>query len=266
MQAYERKDLSPKAIRKEVNKKAIGHPFASYPLAASVLGGVYLLLFGVSSFLIASVAALGVFGFGKWFYDSVINSDVSANKIVREYHRSLLAKRRHGVDELRSVLSELSDGEGLVQLDLFGSKYESLVEVLERKLVKGELAYNRYLSIAEQVYLGGLDNLENASVLLQSVSAIDIERLNRELEKLDHGGKDQVKANALFERISLWRSAHDQAKAIKLQNEIALTNLDKVSAKIAQVNTGSGKAYVALEDSMEELKRLIAQADRLSNK
>ena len=52
-------------------------------------------------------------------------------------------------------------------------KYDNLAEILREKLNAGELTYSRYVAMAEQVFLSGLDFLKEAAMSLKSISKID---------------------------------------------------------------------------------------------
>ncbi len=261
----ELKDLSPKTIQRAVGKQALSKPLTSYGLMTSLLGLAYVGIFGLNALIVTGAVVLGLVAIGNWVYRAIIKGDTEATQLVQKYRAHLENKRKDAIKILRKELLELDEQDGLKQVDLFEQKYSSFVDVLNKKLDPSELAYNRYLSIAEQVYLGGLDNLTNAALSLQSISAIDIDHIQRSLQRLSHSEEDEVKGRALHERLNIWKLANERASSLKLQNELALTNLDKVSNKIATTQIGGGKASVALEDSMEELKRLIDRADRLSD-
>lgn len=253
-------DLSPQAIHKAVQATAIQSPLTVYPAGAALLGGVYALAIYPST-LALSVMGIGLTaGMGSWLYKAVINHNATANNYVQAYRTDLETRRQKAIENLNSEFKQVDLPEASAQLELFKTKYDNFVKILDKKLVPGELTYNRYLSIAEQVFLGGLDNLESAALAMHSISAINIPRINELLEREENTEKiAEYRA-----RLTMHTDQMDRIQGILVENEKALTQLDHVSTKIASINTNQGRAQVALEDAMSELSHLIQRANTYS--
>jgi len=162
----ELREISKSAVRKAVLGKSAQQPTTLYPAVMATLGGVSALAFGLNIFTLGALgvgAAIGVSGFfGSYF----VNKDKYAGQYMSEIRMKLVRKRQALLEGLEEELSAQNEHRGVVQIEKFRAKYENLLSILQKKLNENELTYMRYLTIAEQVFLGGIDNLENVSLAL----------------------------------------------------------------------------------------------------
>lgn len=260
------KDMSPKAVKKSVVSTAAQRPLTIYPAALSVLGGVFAVFIDANVFSLAALGAGAAITSVSWLWEYFVRGNQHAGDFIRRCREELETKRRAALGQLEKDLRDAGDQRGLKQIQLFKDKYQNFVEILSRKLDPTELTYQRYLTIAEQVFLGGLDNLEHAALAMKSVSAIDVAHLESELSVLERDDSDAAKKRVAEKRarLSLRESQLLRASALLLENEKALTQLDHVSAKIADVKTKQGRAQVDLEDAMAELQHLILNTENYS--
>lgn len=265
-------DLSPSAVKRSVLKETLQGPLTSYGGALACLAGGYALLIGASPVALGALAVGGSVAAGNWVWQYIIKGDKNANAFVQRFRQQLKQQRIQALKVLRSELDEVGDVEGMKQIELFQEKFDTFVSVLSRKLDPAELTYNRYLTIAEQVYLGGIDNLENAALALKSISAIDVDHIQQQLQRLKSNNQNKDSGNdnnderivALEKRLVLRSEQLQRAHMLRLENEKALTQLDEVSTRIASINTKSGRSDVDLEESMKELQYLIQRAENYS--
>lgn len=256
-------DLSPIAVKRSVLKQTLQGPITSYSGALACLAGGYALLIHANPLALGALIVGGGIAAGNWVWQYVIKGEHNANKFVQRFREELKQQRIAALAILKQDLAQVGDVEGSKQIELFQQKFDTFVEVLGKKLDPSELTYNRYLSIAEQVFLGGIDNLENAALALKSVSAIDVDHIQGQLKKLDkHDNQD--KRDILENRLVLRQQQIQRASQLRLENEKALTQLDEVSTRLASINTKNTHSSVDLEESMEELQRLIQRADNYS--
>jgi len=256
------RDLSPKALKSAVYKETAQSPLTLYSFSAAALSAFYLLLIGSNPFVIGGLAVGGAFSLGSWVWNSFVRGDVRAAAIIKKYREQMENERNEAIKHLNEDLDALGDNEAIKQISLFRQKFSNFTHILGRKFNKEEFTYNRYLSIAEQVYLGGLANLEKASIALRSISAIDESHIKKQLKQLS---SDEEARESLNTRLNLLKEQKEAAKALKKQNEIAMTQLDAISARLAGIDTSQRSSKVDLDDAMEELKYLIASAEKYSN-
>lgn len=258
--------ISPKKIKKAVLNTSLQRPLTVYPATVGLLGGFYALLFGASPIALGALVAGGGVTLFNWLYEYFIKGDKHANQFVIQFRKELEKRRNDALKHLTTDLKAINNEQALQQVTLFRDKYDNFNAILDKKLDVTELTYNRYLTIAEQVFLNGLDNLENAAMALKSISTIDLNRINNELEKLlkDKSKDSQERINELSTRLALRDNQLKRVNDLLLVNERALTQLDHVSTKIANIDTKQNRAHVDMEDAMEELSRLIARAENYS--
>ena len=261
------KDLSPTAVKKAVLATATQKPLTVYAATVAALGGGFALAVQSGPIALAALGVGAAVSVSSWLWEFLVKGDNHASNFVQRYRKLLEERRREALTALKADLAEIGDTRGLSQVELFSDKFENFVSVLDKKLEPEELTYNRYLSIAEQVFLGGLDNLDNAAIAQKSVSAIDVDRLEREINTLSAHSDPASKAKVaeMQKRQKLREDQLERANQLIIENEKALTHLDHVSTKIAAINTKQGRAEIDLEAAMDELRRLIVRADNYSN-
>lgn len=261
------KDVSPKALKKAVLTQSTQQPLTVYPAAMALLGAAYGLLFDLNMFSIGAMIVGGVLTSASWIWEYFVKGNSHASLYIKRYREELEQKRQLALQQLEGDLKDVHDTQGIKQIQSFKDKYRNFLDILNRKLDQKELTYQRYLTIAEQVFLGGLDNLENAALALKSVSAIDVNHIEGELQKLEKQSSNEAESrkSALSTRLSLRKNQLDRVSQLLLENEQALTQLDHVAAKLADAKTQAGRAQVDLEIAMKELQHLITRTDDYSN-
>ncbi|MEM7251637.1 MAG: hypothetical protein AAF493_09465 [Pseudomonadota bacterium] len=253
-------NLSKRAIDRAVIGNTAQHPVAIYPTVVGVLGGIGAALFGPSLLTVGALVGGLSLGVGGWAFQYFAKGDDHAKKLVETIQRQLEARLRTVREDLDRDLAEVGDQRGQAQLRSFVEKFENFRTILGRQLNPGEITYQRYLAMAEQVMLAGLDNLKSICLSLRSANAIDAETLRERLSR-DRSLADDER-RSLESRLSLYE---DQMRGINsryAQNEEALTQLDHVSARIASIQTGSGHAHMDIEAAMSELRILAERAER----
>lgn len=261
------KDISPSAIKKAVISTSIQRPLTVYPATIGMLGAFYTVLFGTNMVTLVAMIAGGGITLFNWVYEYFIKGDQHANQFVSLYRKELEKRRIDTLRHLEQELKEIQNDQAVNQVKLFRSKYDNFQSILDRKLDVTELTYNRYLSIAEQVFLNGLDNLENAAIALKSISTINSERIRKELQSMQNNNSKESEARIieLKTRMELREKQLNRVSLLLLTNEKALTQLDQVATKIANIDTRQNHAHIDMEDAMDELRRLIARAEQYSN-
>lgn len=261
----ELKEISKAAVTKAVLGKSAQQPTTVYPAVVATLGGMSALAFGLNVFTIGALAVgatLGASGFlGNYFF----NKDKYAGDYMGSIRARLIKKRETLLDGLEDELSAENEYRGVSQIKLFSEKYDNLLTILGKKLDQNELTHMRYLTIAEQVFLGGIDNLESVSLALKSISAIDVENIGWQIDEAKQNG-NQALIETLNKRLSLHEQQRARAADLLAQNDAALTELDHVTTKLANTKTEQGHAVMDIEDAMSELGSLIKRADKYSIK
>lgn len=250
-------DFSRKSISKHVAKVTAQKPYVLYPLAIGILGGLSAILLG-TSFLPALIG--GGIGIAAWLLDNTLRKQKHSGDYVRKLHEMLALRTQESLASLREELADVGEYSGLDQLERLRRKFEAFDQLLRRKLDPNELTFGRYLGMAEQLYLGGLDNLSTIANISRGLNAISEEHLEKRSGSLGRNGtlseNEQREMEALRRRRELVEGQKGMVDALLAQNETAMTRLDEVMAKIAAMNVGDGRASMNIEQAMLELEEL----------
>jgi hypothetical protein len=257
-------DLSQAAVSRAVLAETVQKPYVLYPTAVGILGAAAAVLLGPSSLFVVPAVVGGAVGLGSWAVDYFLRRDHHASKYLRELYRNLSDQRSRTVQTLERELSEIGSDDGLAQLERLGEKFDAFQALLDKKLDPSELTHGRYLGMAEQVYLSGLDNLQRMAHTLASIKAIDEDYVKsriRELKPVREPSASQTEElESLRARLALKKSQRAKVDQWLAQNERAMTQIDSTMAAIAAMDTVRGHAATDLETAMRELAQLAQRA------
>lgn len=257
-------NLNPSQIKQTVLAHTLQSPLVLYPTTLGLVGMAYAGLIE-SSLLAWSLSGVGI-GIGgiSWLISYFIKGDKFAKNAIDRYHQQLVTQRQQAMEKLQHQLKQFKQKEGLHQVDQLNKKFTAFQTVLNNKLDHKEITYVRYLSMAEQVYLSALDNLNDAVSSLQGIAAIDSKHIKLQLGQLDETELGQAKRKALQERLDLYHDTHQRVAKLFTENEQAMTELDRVSSQLAQISTQSGHAAIDIEQAMTELRIMAERVNRYS--
>ncbi|MES1925589.1 cobyrinic acid a,c-diamide synthase [Salinisphaera sp. T31B1] len=171
--------------------------------------------------------------------------------------RALCAAKKALLDAQRPELA--------TQADRLYARYIRVLEVLGAKFDQRELTFDRSRSLAAQVCLTAVDNLNVMSSLAAGVQGIDTafvrHRLQNSSERLHADERD-----ALQQRLDLAADTERRLSELGARNETAMTTLDNAAVVMARVATGRPQASVAADEAVADLKRFMDKADRYAHK
>ncbi len=263
-----RADFSPQAVSRAVLKASVNSPLVLYPLTLGMLGGLATLLLSPTPLFIIAAGIGGAFGIGSWLVNNTLRRETFAGAYLRRMHQLLEGQVEQSISHLGGELKQLDEERGLGQLKRLRQKYEAFQSLLQRKLDPSELTYSRYLGMTEQVFLAGLDNLNRVTNILQGVRVIDADHIRSRLLELDQAGQrstvQEQEYQALSERLQLRQTQLEKTETLLMQNEAAMTQMDRIMAAIAEMDTTRGRATMDMESAMQELQRLASRAQEYS--
>jgi hypothetical protein len=263
-------DFSPTAVSRAVLKQASLKPLVLYPLSLGLLGGLAAVLLTANPIFLGAAALGGSLGLGSWFFHSVLRRDQHAADYLHRMHQLLAQETRASVRQLEQDLQALDAPQSEKQLERLQEKFDAFQSLLGRKLDPNELTYSRYLGMTEEVFLAGLDNLSRIANILQGLRAIDEDHVRQRLLELDRmtsrNSAHEQEYASLNERLALQASQREKIDTLLAQNETAMTQMDRIMAAIAEMDTSLPRASMDMESAMEELARLAARADLYDRK
>jgi len=212
---------------------------------------------GVSWILGVFWGAIGL-GLLMWSINFLIRKDKVSVAYLAELRKRMRREREASLLAIEKELRALRCEAGSIQMQNLRAKYDSFVAVIEEKFNPIEVTYGRYLGIAEQLYLAGIDNLRKVTVALKSVNSIDRDYIQRQMSHLDNNGivNDASDYRALEDRLSLLEETESHVDRLLVENERAMTQLVEAAARLAHVQTSPGEARLEMEEAMGELSHI----------
>ncbi|OQX27579.1 MAG: hypothetical protein BWK80_04470 [Desulfobacteraceae bacterium IS3] len=268
-------DYLPEAIQKQVINVGVKHPATVYPVALGAGSAFVGWLFAMPMLYLLALAGLlfgpawaiaQIFFFREKISLRYIQQLNERQKQYRAEARTLLEKE---LKECRSIEGlESYTAQGIAQFAGIREKFENVRELLKAKLSEEELTFGRFLGAAEQANLSVLDNLKDIASLVKSMSsnhpAYIRERLKK-LSELKNKSEDDLRQQAALEnRLALREEQIRKVGNLLTKNEEALTEMEKISAAIAEWQTDEQFTRTDFESAIARLQELAAQAHEYS--
>lgn len=254
--------LSAADIKRSVLLDTLQRPLALYPVVIAILGLFYCLMIEPLAMLWALAGFAFTLAIVYWLIAYFIRGQSFALNAVAAFHQDIVSQREAAISKLQQQLAEFEQAQGAAQVQQLKQKFDAFQDVLNLKLNQQELAYARYLTMAEQVFLAAVDNLNDAVSSLKGIAAIDEKRLKQQLKALGKTPLEQEQKAALEERLKLFHDTQQRVVSLFTDNEKAMTQLDKVSSQLARISTKQGHANMELEHAMAEMRILAQRAKK----
>jgi hypothetical protein len=259
--------FSSAAVRRAVLAATVQHPAVVYPAALAVVGGLgAAVLAGTPTAIGAAVVGGGVAA-AAWLFNYMFRREAFASRYLESAHNVLVKRREAVLEALGADLKKLGAKDAARQLQRFREKIEAFEEILGQKFGRQELTFGRFLGIAEQVYLAGVDNLLAMVLALKGAAAIDTAYIRKRIDFLvgdpATSPTEENELAGLRRQLELHKAYQGKVDAHLAMNETALAQLDASIAAVADIRTG-GSAQVDMETAMAELARVAAQAKEYS--
>lgn len=275
-------DFSREAQKRVVRNATWLGSLTSYPLILGIMGGGAAIVLEPAFFFISVMIGIGgtIVGLGNAFYTSQYRAGTIKYQYLESLNQAIVRQREEKLENLEKELEYCGDhlsgcesvaGRGRAQFTKGREKFNNIEELLKKKLDPHELMSLGFFGTANQVYTCVLDNLRNMVILLQSVSAINEEEINMRLLRLEAKEKrsvlDEREVATLGEQLMLRNEKIEEVAVLLIENEEALTGLDKTAITIAELDTGRREARVTMEEAARDLAEFVQRtAARLSLK
>jgi hypothetical protein len=262
-------DLSKGAVDKAVLAGALQHPAVVYPAAAGVIGGLGVALVAASPLMIAGAVAGGSIAAVALGVNYLFRRDYFASRYLEAAHKNLVEYRQALLQNLEQDLTQVKAREAIAQLERFTEKLRTFEDVLDDKLDRREITFARFMGIAEQVYLSGLDNLRQVASARKSAGVVDEAYIRNRIKQLRAGGQlskpKQDELASLEKQLDLAAKYSHSVEALLAQNEQALAQMDHALAAVAEMKTGSSHSSVGMETAMADLQHIASRAGAYSS-
>ncbi len=270
------RDYLPSTISKIVYSRGVTHPLTLYPFAIGAGMGVTGFLFNMHLLYIGAAAGLffgAVSGVSMIFF----MHDKIGKKYIADLNKRQKNYELHIKRMLKKELAECLDidgagpyaAQGREHYDMIDEKLRNVQEILNLKIEESELTYNRFMGAADQVLLSVLDNLKDVVTTLKSAGSIDVVYIKEKLKNLENippGADKEMQAAALLKRLDLRNSQFEKVTALLTRNEIAMTEMENISAAVAEWQTDDNFAEMDFETAISRLQELAGQAHIYNNR
>ena len=276
LQAPSVRDYLPRTISKKVYSRGVTHPLTLYPLAIGAGMSVTGFLFNMPMLYVGAAAGFftgAVCGVSMIFF----MHDKIGKKYIAELNRRQKNYEQYIKRMLKKELAECLeiDGaetyatQGREHFDMIGEKLSNVQEILDLKIEESELTYDRFMGAADQVVLSVLDNLKDVVTTLKSAGSIDVGYIHDKLANLEHlpdGNDKEMQEGALLKRLALRNSQFEKVTALLTKNEVAMTEMENISAAVSEWQTDDSFAEVDFESAISRLQELAEQAHVYNNR
>ncbi|MBN1183112.1 MAG: hypothetical protein JXB49_12540 [Bacteroidales bacterium] len=254
-------DFTPQAVNRALRKHASGHWTVRYSIPIFLGGVVFGALFGFTYtvfLLLLGIIGLGLFSFIIQFY---FRAKTFKSEYTSYLHNLLQKQTDKKRTNLKKDLQEMKCEQGAKQMDQFQHKFDTLLEILKTKFDESQLTYSRYYSIAQEVFLSGIDNLTSILMALKTLKSIDINYINERLLALDKEKDKNMSIKKEYDALHRSLASHKEqetlVKELLAENESAMTQIDEASIAISKIErTLDKEAEIDMENSMKSLQEM----------
>lgn len=256
--------LKPEYIKKEVIMKTLNNMFTLTPFFAGLIStSLWAILDYSIIFLLGG--ALSSFVISPFMFYLVLIKD--GHNIENEYIKKLKKQANDeyekNLKQVENFFSEYNMPEASEQIKLVLKKQKSFEDVLGQRFDKTEIAYNRYHSVADQTSYSILYNLNEIKIKINSISGINEKEINKKINNLKKNGATESEIFVLQERLDIKEKTVKKIKELLMNNEKAMTELDKFTNKIAELNTDNFDPEKEMVIALKNIINLTNEADKL---
>jgi hypothetical protein len=227
-----------------------------------ILGGAACGVWALTSPLVAGAVAVGglLTGGALWFTNLARNSDKIQATYREALHKRANEFRLERLTQLERSLGDFECPQGSSQVKEFGEKFDTLVEILGKKLSSSELTYSRFVTNAELICGLGIKNLEKAVDLLTSIRTIEIAEVKRRIGQLKRISEPTTAEKRTLVTLQMSAKIYEDAQTeiadVLAQNEESLTVLEQAAVAASQIQNGS---VSEMEIAMKELLHIASR-------
>jgi hypothetical protein len=251
-----------RAARREALSFSFWTDGVVYPL---LVGGIGISLAVVSGIDVTSVsmATVGLLvGLSYWIWGYTRRRDQHAALIMKERASHLVQKRDQELVRLEARLQNDGTVEASEQIRELRVGFDAFKKVLEQKLSSGELGYQRFRVVLEELFLSALDNLEHAVERLHAALAIGIDEIDEGIRHIEAVGDDpnSMKLIELQRARTRYEALTESARELFEQNKAVLATLQLSCERVTSMQAHRAKVRKELDAVLIEVSSLTRGA------
>lgn len=250
-----------RAARREALSFSFWTDGVVYSLLVGAIGLSSAVFAGIDAIAISMATVGTLLGLSLWAWGYVRRRDQHAAVIMKERASFLVQKRDQELLRLDAKLQTGGMIEASEQIRELRLGFDGFKGVLEKKLSSGELGYQKFRVVLEELFLSALDNLEHAVERLHAALAIGIDAVDEKLRRLEALGDDpdSMEIVELRRARTRYEALTESARELFQQNQALLTTLQHACARVTSLQAHRAKAR-------EELDAVLAEVSSLTHR
>ena len=247
-----------RAARREALSFSFWTDGVVYPLLVGAIGISSAVVAGIDAIAV-SMATVGILlGLSLWAWGYVRRRDQHAAVILKERASYLVQKRDQELVRLDAKLQAEGMIEASEQIRELRVGFDGFKKVLEKKLDSGELGYQKFRVVLEELFLSALDNLEHAVERLHAALAIGIDAIDERIRRIEVLGDDldSMEIVELRRARTRYEALTESARELFQQNQAVLATLQHACARVTSVQAHRAMARRELDAVLAEVSSL----------
>ncbi len=247
-----------RAARREALSFSFWTDGVVYSLLVGAIGLSSAVFAGIDAIAISMATVGTLLGLSLWAWGYVRRRDQHAAVIMKERASFLVQKRDQELVRLDAKLQAGGMIEASEQIRELRLGFDGFKGVLEKKLSSGELGYQKFRVVLEELFLSALDNLEHAVERLDAALAIGIDAVDGKLRRIEAQGDDpdSMEIVELRRARTRYEALTESARELFQQNQALLTTLQHACAKVTSLQAHRAKARGELDAVLAEVSSL----------
>ncbi len=243
--------MTPDAVKSHILSKTATSPLTIYPAFATIGFLAFWFIFNAPWFftLLGGLSFVGGLGYFAFNYFTRYDFHRNAYFVLLRADTEREAKAK--LKMISTYLADRNFEQGSSQVQKLQDKMQGFRDVLEAKFDEGEMAYVRYLTVAEKAQMKALENLEQVVVELKAIDNIDTDYIQRRWDELqavndENSGlseRQMEEAQSLETRMELYDNHIQASEDLLSLNEKAMTEIDKLGSKLARAKTSGAGGF-----------------------
>jgi hypothetical protein len=274
-------DFSQGAVTRAVLSEALQHPTTLYPAAFSLVSVAYMALVNLSPTSLTVALVSGLLSFASGIFHYFVRGEVIAANYIKELkeRRNLYKEQEAGDIEAECKAAGFPEGEKEAKelKQAYNQLYVFLKEKLEQRKV---MTAGRFLIMAEETYLQGLQLLKKALVVFNVLKQIDREKLAgeskefaKELKAEEARGDGarqpileayQTRIRSHEKRLKLYEERLESLEQLMAQCEVLEAALDTTYLEV--VDLIDEETFMARSSVANNLERAVAAARKVEER
>jgi hypothetical protein len=274
-------DFSQRAVSKAVLSEALQHPTTLYPAALSMVSIAYMALVNLSPTSLTVALVSGLLSLASGIFHYFVRGESIAGNYIKELkeRRNLHKEQQAGDIEAECRTAGFLEGEK--EAKELRQAYDQLYSFLKQRLEQRKvMTAGRFLIMAEETYLQGLQLLKKALVIFNVLKQIDKDKLAEEMKEFEREFKaeeargDQARKPIIEayqsrirsheKRLTLYSERLESLEQLMAQCEVLEAALDTTYLEV--VDLIDEETFIARSGVANNLERAVAAARRVEER